>query len=59
MNDEEYNRAWFDLMQAVAAYRHEPIHFRLEKFGKRESMVHLDVLVLTILPGSAEAPSSR
>ena len=47
MNDEEYNRAWFDLMQAVAAYRHEPIHFRLEKFGKRESMVHLDVLVLT------------
>jgi cephalosporin hydroxylase len=47
MNDEEHNRAWFDLMQAVAAYRHEPIHFRLEKFGKRESMVHLDVLVLT------------
>ena len=47
MNNEEYNRAWFDLMQAVAAYRHEPIHFRLEKFGKRESMVHLDVLVLT------------
>ena len=34
-------------MQAVAAYRHEPIHRRLEKFGKRESMVHLDVLVLT------------
>jgi predicted O-methyltransferase YrrM len=47
MNDEEHNRAWFDLMQAVAAYRHEPIHFRLEKFGKRESMVHVDVLVLT------------
>jgi cephalosporin hydroxylase len=47
MNDEEHNRAWFGLMQAVAAYRHEPIHFRLEKFGKRESMVHLDVLVVT------------
>jgi predicted O-methyltransferase YrrM len=47
MNDREHYQACFDLMQAVAAYRHEPIHCRLEKFGKRESMVHLDVLVLT------------
>ena len=47
MNDREHYQACFDLMQAVAAYRHEPIHQRLEKFGKRESMVHLDVLVLT------------
>ena len=47
MNDREQYQACFDLMQAVAAYRHEPIHRRLEKFGKRESMVHLDVLVLT------------
>jgi predicted O-methyltransferase YrrM len=47
MNDREQYQACFDLMQAVAAYRHEPIHFRLEKFGARESMVHLDVLVLT------------
>jgi predicted O-methyltransferase YrrM len=47
MNDREHYQACFDLMQAVAAYRHEPIHRRLKKFGKRESMVHLDVLVLT------------
>ncbi len=47
MNDREHYQACFDLMQAAAAYRHEPIHQRLEKFGKRESMVHLDVLVLT------------
>lgn len=47
MNDREHYQACFNLMQAVAAYRHEPIHRRLEKFGKRESMVHLDVLVLT------------
>jgi predicted O-methyltransferase YrrM len=47
MNDREHYQACFDLMQAVAAYRHEPIHRRLEKFGKREAMVHLDVLVLT------------
>jgi predicted O-methyltransferase YrrM len=47
MNDREHYQACFDLMQAVAAYRYEPIHRRLEKFGKRESMVHLDVLVLT------------
>src|SRR5205807_9215294 len=47
MNDRQHYQACFDLMQAVAAYRHEPIHFRLENFGKRESMVHLDVLVLT------------
>ncbi len=47
MNDREQYQACFDLMQAVAAYRHEPIHRRLRKFGKRESMVHLDVLVLT------------
>jgi predicted O-methyltransferase YrrM len=47
MNDRQHYQACFDLMQAVAAYRHEPVHRRLEKFGKRESMVHLDVLVLT------------
>src|SRR5205823_13607439 len=47
MNDREHYQGCFDLMQAVAAYRHEPIHRRLEKFGKRESMVHLDVMVLT------------
>jgi cephalosporin hydroxylase len=47
MNDREHYQACFDLMQAVAGYRHEPIHRRLEKFGKREAMVHLDVLVLT------------
>jgi len=47
MNHREHYQTCFDLMQAVAAYRHEPIHFRLEKFGKRESMVHPDVLVLT------------
>ena len=47
MNHKEHYQTCLDLMQAVAAYRHEPIHFRLEKFGKRESMVHLDVLVLT------------
>jgi predicted O-methyltransferase YrrM len=47
MNDREHYQACFDLMQAVAAYRHEPIHHRLQKFGKRESMVHLDVLELT------------
>jgi len=47
MNHREHYHTCFDLMQAVAAYRHEPIHFRLEKFGKRESMVHPDVLVLT------------
>src|SRR5436853_2741386 len=47
MNDREQYQACFDLMQTVAAYRHEPIHRRLRKFGKRESMVHLDVLVLT------------
>jgi predicted O-methyltransferase YrrM len=47
MNHREHYQTCFDLMQAVAAYRHEPIHFRLEKFGKRESMVHLDVLVMT------------
>ena len=47
MNDREHYQACFNLMQAVAAYRHEPIHRRLGKFGKRESMVHLDVLVLT------------
>ena len=47
MNDREQYQACFDLMQAVAAYRHEPIHRRLRKFGKRESMVHLDVLVLS------------
>jgi len=47
MNDRQHNQACFDLMQAVAAYRYESIHRHLEKFGKRESMVHLDVLVLT------------
>jgi predicted O-methyltransferase YrrM len=47
MNHREHYQTCFDLMQAVAAYRHEPIYFRLEKFGKRESMVHLDVLVMT------------
>ena len=47
MNDREQYQACFDLMKAVAAYRYEPIHRRLKKFGKRESMVHLDVLVLT------------
>ena len=47
MNDREHYQACFDLMQAVAAYRHQPIHRRLRKFAKRESMVHLDVLVLT------------
>src|SRR5438445_12311377 len=47
MNDREHYQACFDLMQTVAAYRHEPIHRRLRKFGKREAMVHLDVLVLT------------
>src|SRR5205807_9617501 len=47
MNDRQHYQACFDLMQAVAAYRYEPIHRHLEKFGKRESMVHLDVLMLT------------
>jgi predicted O-methyltransferase YrrM len=47
MNDRQHYQACFDLMQAVAAYRYESIHRHLEKFGKRESMVHLDVLVLT------------
>jgi predicted O-methyltransferase YrrM len=47
MNDREHYQACFDLMQAVAAHRHESIYKPLEKFGKRESMVHLDVLVLT------------
>jgi predicted O-methyltransferase YrrM len=47
MNDREHYQACFDLMQAVADYRHEPIHRRLKRFGKREAMVHLDVLVLT------------
>ena len=47
MNDRQHYQACFDLMQAVAAYRYESIHRHLAKFGKRESMVHLDVLVLT------------
>jgi predicted O-methyltransferase YrrM len=47
MNDREHYQACFDLMQAVAAYRYQPIQRHLEKFGKRESMVHLDVLALT------------
>ena len=47
MNDRQHYQACFDLMQAVAGYRYESIHRHLEKFGKRESMVHLDVLVLT------------
>jgi predicted O-methyltransferase YrrM len=47
MNDKEHYQACYDLMRAVAAYRHEPIHRELQKFGQRESMMHLDVLVLT------------
>ena len=47
MNDREQYQACFDLMQAVAAYRHEPIFRRLQKFGKRQAMVHIDVLLLT------------
>jgi cephalosporin hydroxylase len=47
MNERQHYQACFDLMRAVAVYRYESIHRHLEKFGKRESMVHLDVLVLT------------
>jgi hypothetical protein len=47
MNDQGHYQACFDLMQAVAAYRHQPIHRRLAKLRERQAMVHLDVVVLT------------
>src|SRR4029453_350595 len=47
MNDREQYPAFFYLWEAVAAYRHEPIFRRLQKFGKRQAMVHIDVLLLT------------
>ena len=34
------------LMEALMNYRHQPIYKRLRKFGKRESMLHPDVLAL-------------
>jgi predicted O-methyltransferase YrrM len=33
-------------MQTLVQYRHQPIHRRLRKFGKRQSMLHLDALML-------------
>src|SRR5207248_4189662 len=35
------------LTEALMNYRHQRIYRRLRRLGKRESMVHLDVLVLT------------
>ena len=34
------------LMEALMNYRHQPIYRRLRRFGKRESMLHPDVLQL-------------
>jgi predicted O-methyltransferase YrrM len=34
------------LMEALVSYRHQPIYRRLRRFGKRESMLHPDVLQL-------------
>lgn len=47
MNDQAHYQACFDLMQALAAYRHQSIHRRLAKLRERQAMVHLDVVVLT------------
>lgn len=45
MNDDAH-RDCLALMHTLMQYRHEPIYTRLRRFGKRQSMLHPDVLQL-------------
>jgi predicted O-methyltransferase YrrM len=46
MSDAERYRTCLALMESVVSCRHQPIHRRLRKFGARQSMLHLDALLL-------------
>jgi predicted O-methyltransferase YrrM len=45
MNDDPYQQC-LSLMQTLVDYRHQPIYDQLRRFGKRQSMLHPDVLQL-------------
>jgi len=46
MSDAERYHTCLALMESVVSCRHQPIHRRLRKFGARQSMLHLDALLL-------------
>ncbi|MGI9113619.1 MAG: hypothetical protein DLM52_03130 [Chthoniobacterales bacterium] len=46
MNNEYAHQQCLALMEALIQYRHQPIYRQLRRFGKRQSMLHSDVLQL-------------
>ncbi len=46
MSDHDHYRECLSLMEALIHYRHQSIYRHLRRFGKRQSMLHPDVLQL-------------
>jgi predicted O-methyltransferase YrrM len=46
MNEEVAHEQCLTLMKALVQYRHQPVYRQLRRFGRRQSMLHSDVLQL-------------